>query len=107
MNDIDILITDDDLTLDGVREPQLVDGRRSIAQDIKHMIRETGHVVQMIGERSSDKRAHFMKLIEIAVEEDRRIVPGTARVTETKLGQLFVQAITVDYGQTALRAFYG
>lgn len=107
MSDIDILITDDDLTLDGVKEPQLVDGRRSIAQDIKHMIRETGHAVRMVGERRADKRAHYRKLIEIAVEEDQRIVPGTAKVHETALGQLFVQAETVEYGPTALRATYG
>lgn len=107
MNNIDIFITDEDLTLDGVKEAVLIDGRRSIAQDLKHMIRETGYVVQMVGERSYDMRAHYMKLIEIEMEEDTRLIPGTAKVTETILGELFATAITVEYGQTALRAYYG
>jgi hypothetical protein len=107
LDHVDILITDNDLTLDGVKEVVLIDGRRSIAQDLKHMIRETGYVVQMVGERSSDMRAHYMKLIEIEMEEDSRLVPGTAKVTETKLGELFATAITTEYGQTALRAYYG
>jgi hypothetical protein len=68
------------------------------------MIRETGYLVQMIGERSKDKRQHYMKLIEIAVEEDTRIVPGTAKVSQGNIGQFIITASTVEYGRDILRA---
>jgi len=103
---IDLFINDDDLTLNNTGEPYLVSGRLSVAQDIKHMIRETGYVVRMIGERSTDLRQHFMKLIEIEMEEDKRLVPGSAKVTEINLGQLFVTANTVEYGQVSLGVSY-
>lgn len=104
MSDIDILITEDDLTLDIAKEPELVSGRASIAQDIKHMIRETGYVVLMVGERSQDLREHYMKLMEIAVEEDSRLVPGSAKVRQLNNSEISITASTVEYGSEALRA---
>ncbi|ABG39241.1 hypothetical protein Patl_0713 [Paraglaciecola sp. T6c] len=106
-SNIDLYITDDDLTLNSTGEPYLVSGRLAIAQDIKHMIRETGYVVRMIGERSSDLRQHYMKLIEIEMEEDRRLTPGTAKVTELSINTLTVTANTVEYGPLNIGVTYG
>lgn len=104
---IDLFITDDDLTLSSTGEPYLVSGRLAIAQDIKHMIREKGYAVRMIGERSTDLRQHYMKLIEIEMEEDRRLIPGTAKVTEENINTLMVTANTIEYGTLNLGVTYG
>ena len=61
---IDLLITDDDFTLDAGRIPQMVDGRASIAQDIVHMIRETGLLVALVANR--DARRKEQNLLQIS-----------------------------------------
>ena len=48
----DLLITDDDITLDAGGYPVLVTERACIAQDIQHMIRESGLLVDLVGERT-------------------------------------------------------
>ena len=54
---IDLLITHNDLTLDPSNQPLLVDDRTSIAQDIGHMIRESGLLVTLVAERDRFRRA--------------------------------------------------
>ncbi len=95
---VDLLVTDDDVVLDGIGVPSQIDGRSSIAQDIKHMIRETGLLIELIGERSASKIAVNMNRIEIKIENDLRIKPGTARVTRTEIGTFYMTAKTVKYG---------
>lgn len=50
---IDLLIAGNDLVLDPSHQPLLVDDRASIAQDIAHMIRESGLLVTLVAERSA------------------------------------------------------
>ena len=52
----DLLISKDDMTLDANGEPVLVTGRACIAQDIQHMIRESGLLVELVGERDGIRR---------------------------------------------------
>ncbi|MEH6649987.1 MAG: DUF2590 family protein [Motiliproteus sp.] len=78
---IDLLIEGDDLSLDQAGLPVLVFDRDSIAQDIKHAIRESGHLIEMVAERSDEKRRLLLQKIRMVVEEDRRIVPGTVEIT--------------------------
>jgi hypothetical protein len=94
----DLLITDDDFTLDGENEPALVTDRLCIAQDILHMIRDTGLLIEMIGNRDGQRIAQLSRQIEIDVENDIRIKPGTAKVTRTDVGTFFLVADTVDFG---------
>lgn len=77
---IDLLISDDDLALDPAGVPELVWDRDSIAQDIKHAIRESGYLVEMVAERSRDRRRLLMQKIRLLVEDDLRIVPGTVEI---------------------------
>jgi len=99
---IDIRITSDDLTLDAGGNPVLLDGRASIAQDIKHMIRETGLLVEIIANRDARmRRANIIK-ITIAVDDDERIVPGTTVIEESKPGEYWLTAQTVKYGSLSL-----
>ena len=73
----DILITNRDITLDPAGIPEYVTDRPSITQDIVHMIMESGILIELVGERSRAKWSGNMTRLEILVEDDIRIIPGT------------------------------
>lgn len=93
----DLKIIDDDLVLDAHGEPELVTDLGCIAQDIKHMIRESGLSVQIVGERDPETRQLLIKKIEILMESDLRIVPGTAHINYVGNGNFNISAET-DFG---------
>lgn len=95
---IDLLITHNDLTLDPSNQPLLVDDRASIAQDIGHMIRESGLLVTLVAERDRFRQADCIQQLELQVEADVRLVPGTVRILEEEKGQYLVTAKTVEFG---------
>ena len=95
---IDLLITDNDLTLDIAGEPVLTDDRDSIAQDIKHLIRESGLLVEVVGERSQALIDLNMSKLELLVEDDIRLVPGTINITQHDTETFFITATTVKFG---------
>ena len=97
-HDIDLLVTDNDLTLKA-GEPQRLSRRAVIEQDIKHMIREQGLAVRMVGNRNAVEVAYLAQRIELAMENDTRLIPGTAVVAEVGSGQFLATANTV-YGDT-------
>ena len=81
MPSIDLLIQDDDIVLSSIGEPLLVEGVNCVAQDIRHMIREKGYAWRMIGERNQTTINALCTEVEIEMENDERIYPGTANVT--------------------------
>lgn len=95
---IDLLIEGNDLVLDPSRQPLLVDDRASIAQDIAHMIRESGLLVTLVAERSRLKQRDCIQQLELLVEADERLVPGTAQILLVEPGQFLVTAKTVKFG---------
>lgn len=96
---IDLLVTDDDLTLGETADPAQTSDRAVIAQDIRHTIRESGLALQLIGLRNRIKQQQIYTQIELLVEEDDRLIPGTIRVEQTQQGNVFVIADTHDYGR--------
>ena len=96
---IDLLIIGRDFTLNSGNEPVLCDNRVSIAQDCVHAIIESGLATQLVGERSPTLRADLRNQIEMLVEDDERIVPGTVRVNEESQVKLWVTADTYDFGR--------
>lgn len=94
----DLLIVDNDIVLDGIGAPLGISGRASIAQDIKHLIRESGLLVELIGERRRDKVALNLLRLETLVEADIRIIPGTAKIIRLDEETVLVRATTQDYG---------
>ena len=96
---IDLLITGRDFTLNSGNEPVLCDNRVSIAQDCVHAIIESGLATQLVGERSPTLRADLRNQMEMLVEDDDRIVPGTVRVNEESQVRLWVTADTYDFGR--------
>lgn len=95
---IDLLIHDNDLVLDLSRQPLLIDDRASIAQDIAHMIRDSGLLVTLVAERDRLKQRDCIQQLELLVENDERLVPGTALITPLEPGQYLVTATTLKFG---------
>ena len=98
MSYIDLLITENDLVLDLSRQPLPVEDRACIAQDIGHMIRESGLLVTLVAERNRLKQRDCIQQLELLVENDVRLVPGTAKITEVSAGQYLVTATTLQFG---------
>jgi hypothetical protein len=95
---IDLLIHDNDLVLDPSQQPLLIEDRASIAQDIAHMIRDSGLLVTLVAERSRQRQADCILQLELLVEDDERLLPGTARVLEERPGLYLVTAKTLKFG---------
>ena len=98
MEHFDLLITSDGIALDSFGLPLFVSGRESIAQDIKHMIRESGLLVQMLGERNGERIRMYMVRIEELTENDLRIRPGTASLVRNAVNSFTLSAETMEYG---------
>lgn len=102
---VDIQIIDDDIALDTGGNPLYVNKAASIAQDVKHMIRESGYLSAMVGERDKEQRQYYEQKIILLVEEDQRLVPGTVQLTletpqfQGNTGRWFLTADTYQYGQ--------
>ena len=95
---IDLLIEDNDFDLDLSRQPVPVEDRACIAQDIGHMIRESGLLVTLVAERNRLKQRDCIQQLELLVEADVRLVPGTASIKELAPGQYLVTATTLQFG---------
>ncbi|MDN4236382.1 DUF2590 family protein [Citrobacter portucalensis] len=95
---IDLLINNGDFSLNAGHEPELCNNRKSIGQDIVHAIIESGLATQLIAERSPTLRADIFTLLELLVENDERIVPGTVEINEESQKRLWVTASTYDFG---------
>ncbi|NBF72693.1 DUF2590 family protein, partial [Enterobacter hormaechei] len=52
----------------------------------------------LVGERSPTLRADIFTQLELLIEEDERIVPGTVDVSEESQKRLWVTASTYDFG---------
>lgn len=95
---VDLLIVDNDLALDPSRQPQLIEDRACIAQDIAHMIRDSGLLVVLVAERDRLRQRDCIQQLELLVEDDERLVPGTARITQQAPGVYLVTAKTLKFG---------
>lgn len=99
MAHIDLNIIDSDLSLDGILSPDQLTDADVIAQDIKHRIIESGLVVLLIGQRNKNGIEKVLTEIELLVEQDDRLIPGTIFVNYNSENGVSVKAQTIDYGQ--------
>lgn len=95
---IDLLITDRDFVLDSGAEPVLCSNRESIGQDVVHMIIESALTKRLVGERSPVRRYDILQQMELLVETDERIVPGTVSISDSHTGNHTIKAETWDFG---------
>ncbi len=95
---IDILVVNGAWQLDAGGQPRYTQDRHSISQDIKHRIMESGLARKLIGERSPTLRADVMTEIELLVENDERLIPGTIVISEEDIERVLVTARTYEFG---------
>jgi hypothetical protein len=95
---VDLLIVNNDLALDPSHQPLLVDDRACIAQDIAHMIRDSGLLVTLVAERDRLRQRDCIQQLELLVEDDQRLVPGTARIIQQEPGVYLVTAKALKFG---------
>ena len=99
MINIDLNIINGDLTLDAALTPIQLTETQVISQDVKHRILESGLLVQLVGLRNNNAIAMILTEIELVVEQDERITPGTIEVIRTLQGKISVKAQTIDKGE--------
>ncbi|HEX7927328.1 MAG TPA: DUF2590 family protein [bacterium] len=89
----DLQIVDGDLAFGLDDEPMYLQGAEAVAQDVKHRLVDSGTPVDLIGD--DDDRTPTLNRIALLVEDDLRIKPGTAKVTES--GETFsITARTIN-----------
>ena len=69
-----------------------------IAQDIKHLIRESGLMVEIIGQRDNIKVRSNLQKLTLLIEDDVRLVPGTVVITKIDIETFYITATTYKYG---------
>ncbi len=94
----DLLIKGGGLSLDVVQQPELVNTRASIAQDIKHRLIESGLVTKLLAQRSSTLRNDVYTEIELLIETDTRLVPGSIKIEASNESLILITATTYEFG---------
>ncbi|EGT5209039.1 DUF2590 family protein [Cronobacter sakazakii] len=100
---IDLLIEGRNFTLNSGNEPVLCNNSKSIGQDIVHSILESGLATELIAERSPTLRADILTQLELLIEGDERIEPGTVLINEESNTRLWITASTWDFGPVLVR----
>jgi len=96
---IDLNIIDGDLNLDQLLAPAKLNVADVIAQDIKHRLLESGLLVRLVKLRNQNSIAMILTEIELIVEQDNRLVPGSINVFLTQQKTIAIEAATKDYGK--------
>lgn len=100
---VDLLIEGRNFVLNSGNEPVLCNNKQSIGQDIVHSILESGLATELIAERSPTLRGDILTRLELLIEDDERIEPGTVVIQEESAKRLWITAGTWDFGPISLR----
>lgn len=101
---LDLLIENGNFVLNAGNEPVTCGNRQSIGQDIVHGILESGLATALVAERSPTLRGDIFTQLELLIENDERIVPGTVSITEETARRLWITAETYDFGVLSVGA---
>lgn len=88
----DLLIENDEIATDAAGIPLQIYDRDVIAQDIRHMLRESGLLEQLIAERSAEIKRLILKNIRSLIESDLRVVPGSCKANFANPNELILLA---------------
>ncbi|CCK75056.1 conserved hypothetical protein, phage-related [Oleispira antarctica RB-8] len=99
----DLKIIDDDLVRDEYGQPVFIYDRDVVDQDIRHSIRESGLLEDLIGERSPFQRKMILSKLRILIESDPRVIPGTSEMTSIDIENFMITADT-DFGPIRMGA---
>ncbi|MBQ4836777.1 DUF2590 family protein [Pseudoalteromonas luteoviolacea] len=94
---IDLNVVDGDFVLNDSLSPAILQKADVIAQDIKHRILESGLLVKLVGLRNENGIKPILTELELLIEKDDRLKPGTIKITRTDNG-LSIDAKTRQYG---------
>ncbi|MGB0894017.1 MAG: DUF2590 family protein [Parashewanella sp.] len=94
----DLLIENGSIKIDNA-QPATTHTRHAIGQDVKHMLLESGLLSKLIGQRSEILRQDVFIEMELIIEKDNRLVPGTIEIVQSKPELIIVTADTVEFGK--------
>ena len=91
----DLHIKDNDLVFDALGEPVLIKNEAVVTQDLIHRLRESGVLLELLGELDPVQiELTGLKIIRL-LEEDNRIEPGRTTAAK-KDNELFFTAIATS-----------
>lgn len=96
---IDLNVVDRDLALDSLLTPEQLTKANVIGQDIKHRLIESGLPFLLVAQRNQNSIEKVLTEVELIVEQDDRLVPGTIQVFYGIDKSIKVHAQTKAYGQ--------
>lgn len=99
INNIDLNIVERDISLDSLFSPAQLSNADVIAQDVKHRIIESGLLASLVALRNYNAIAKILTEIELIVEQDERLIPGSIEVYYNTDKTISVLADTKDYGK--------
>lgn len=102
----DLLIVGGGMTIDVGAQPKLTNTRASIAQDVKHMLMESGLVTKLLAQRSNTLRNDVYTEIELLIETDTRLVPGSITLDTHDKTQITINATTYEFGNINTEVSY-
>jgi len=100
--DIDLSIVDGDFVFNDSLSPEQLDSANVIAQDIKHRILESGLLTKLIGQRNKNGIAPVLTELELEIELDNRLIPGSIQIVSNLDKTITITANTKQYGNQAL-----
>lgn len=96
---IDLNILDGDLDLDNIFSPSKLTVADVISQDIKHRLLESGLLIRLIKLRNVNGIAMVLTELELVVEQDNRLIPGSINIFKNQSGSISITASTKQYGK--------
>lgn len=92
---VDLWIEDNDLVFGSDGEPLELEDADAIAQDIKHLIRESGLLANLVGSRGTETRA-ILQEIKLVVREEERVKPDEIEMEVVSGSLIRIAVQTVD-----------
>lgn len=99
---IDLSIVDGDFDFNDSLSPAQLSSADVIAQDVKHRVLESGLLFQLIGLRNVNGIAKVLTEVELIVEQDDRLIPGSIMIIPNADKTISITANTHDYGRLSL-----
>jgi hypothetical protein len=96
---IDLNIVERDLSLDALYNPAKLSEADVIVQDVKHRILESGLLPRLVKLRNKNSIAMTLTEIELIVEQDERLIPGSIEIYYNTDKTVSVLADTKEYGK--------
>ncbi|SGY86850.1 Putative phage gene [Moritella viscosa] len=95
---IDLNIIDGDFVFNSSLSAGKLSAAKVIGQDVKHRIIESGLLVKLVKQRNVNGIAPVLTDLELEVEQDDRLKPGTILIRYNSDKTLSIEAQTKQYG---------